>query len=67
MHAFRLICQVLFVIVQVAGFFMVLHQDVNGRTAKAPEGFVGVVSTVLIQAALMAMYWGAGFFDGWFR
>ncbi len=63
----RFACQVAATGLFVLGFFYVLYVDINGREAKAPGGFGAVVSTFIIQAVILALYWGAGVFDGWFR
>lgn len=64
----RLACQIVVTLLTIAGFFMVIHKDVVGQREKPPEGFSGVVWTILIYAGTLALYWGAGCFDGgWFK
>ena len=44
-------------------FFVNLYRDVNGRPAKEPKGFEGIVSTVISTAIIVVIYYLAGAFN----
>ena len=51
------ICLLVFVAV---AFFVNIYRDINGRPAREPEGFSGVVTTILATAFALALYYFAG-------
>lgn len=55
--------QILIAVIWIVGLFFNLYHDVNGRTAKEPEGFSGVVSTIVASSILAAIYYYAGAFS----
>lgn len=57
------ICQWLLVVMLVGTFFTCLRSDFYGRDAKAPGGFTGAVSTILVMMLLTLIYWQAGAFS----
>lgn len=46
----------------VLGFFLNLFWDIEGRPAKSPTGFVGVLGTLVMYALLAWLYYTAGIF-----
>ncbi len=54
-------CFILLII--IVSFFMHLNYDINGRPAKEPKGFNGVVSTVVSIAITVIIYYIAGAFS----
>lgn len=39
-----------------------LYNDVNGRPSRPPEGFLGVLSTIIVYSFLVWLYYMAGLF-----
>lgn len=54
--------QITIVILLALGFLVHLHWDVEGREAKAPAGYGGVLGTVIIYAFHAFLYYKAGLF-----
>jgi len=58
-----LIAQWILVALLVANLLLGLYRDINGRPAKEPEGFSGVVGTLIAVALTVILYWYAGAFS----
>lgn len=56
-------CQIIILFLFVVGFLATLRVDINGRKAKAPEGFGGTVMTIVLFAAQLIIYYYAGAFS----
>ena len=59
----RTACQWILTVLTVISTLRLLYQDINGRKATDPTGFVGVVTTLVITIAVGFIYYGAGVFD----
>jgi hypothetical protein len=56
----QVICQWLLLIQLIAGFFVMVYQDFNGRKAKPPEGFSGFIGSIIGQTLICAVTYFAG-------
>lgn len=56
-------CKIIILSSLLAGFVMTLYRDCNGSKAKEPQGFAGVIGTVIVYAIMAAVYYGAGLFS----
>lgn len=56
-------CQWMLILLNLVGFINMLYVDVNGRKAKAPEGFYGVLGTIIATTFVALLFWGAGAFS----
>ncbi len=54
--------QIIIVCFFVLGFFINLYWDVEGREARQPSGYTGVLSTVILYAIMTFVYYKAGMF-----
>jgi hypothetical protein len=59
-------CQIVLTALMAASVLIMIYRDINGAPAKSPEGFAGVVGTIVTYAGTMALWWGSGAFDHWF-
>lgn len=57
------LAQCLLIGLLILGFFANLFWDVNGKAAKEPEGFAGVVGTIVIYTIIVFLYHKAGLFS----
>lgn len=60
-------CQTVWVLLMVGGFLANVYWDINGRPAREPSGFAGVVGTIVIYALSIAMGFGAGVYQEFFK
>lgn len=56
-------CQIIILILLAIGFISSLRVSRNGRPAKEPDGFVGVLLTIIVAAVFFTIYWKAGAFS----
>jgi len=56
-------CQIVFVVMQVLGFFQMVYFDFNGREAKRPSGFPGFIASCIVIVIGVAMAYGAGMYS----
>jgi hypothetical protein len=56
-------CQIIIAILFWVGFFYTIYTDINGRKARGPQGFIGVVSTIVLYFLYAIMYYKAGAFS----
>lgn len=47
----------------VTNFLAMIHRDIEGRPAKEPQGFSGVMASFVAFAILVGLFWGAGLFS----
>ena len=47
---------------QIASTLVMIHYDYQGRPARKPLGFPGVVGTLLVNAGVMWVFYKAGLF-----
>lgn len=59
----QLIAQILVIVLVTVNFLGNLYIDVNGRKAKEPKGFEGIISTLLATAIIITVYYFAGAFN----
>jgi hypothetical protein len=55
--------KIIIVILAGLGLLINLYWDVEGRPAKAPAGFGGVLSTLIVYVGLAFLYYYAGIFN----
>jgi hypothetical protein len=63
----KLACQIAYLALAVSSLFTNIYWNVNGRKASEPTGFSGIVTTFIVYGATVALYWGAGMYEGFFR
>jgi len=56
-------CQVTLMVLLGVSALQLLYRDVNGRKAAPPQGFSGVVVTLLLTALVALIYYKAGAFS----
>lgn len=59
----QLICQWLIAFNMLFTLFALIKIDIEGRPAKTPLGFVGIVGSFIAVAILVAVYYFAGSFS----
>jgi hypothetical protein len=56
-------CQIVIMVLLLAGLLNALHRDINGIKARPPLGFAGVIISLTITALMAWVYWKAGAFS----
>lgn len=59
----KTVCQALVAALFIASLFINIYWDVNGKAARKPRGFRGVVETIVIMTIFVLVYWQAGAFS----
>ena len=62
----KLTAQILIICFMFINFFRMLYTDINGRPAKEPKGFEGIVTSFLALALVIIIYYFAGAFSSIF-
>lgn len=57
------IYQILITVFLIIGFFATIYWDIEGRAAREPAGFKGVVVTIILYAVIFLLYYKAGLFS----
>ena len=56
-------CQIVIALLWVAALLIGVHKDIHGVKARPPNGFSGVVISLVVSALMAYVYWKAGAFS----
>lgn len=59
----KLMCQIVLLLLMAISMLFNMRNDINGRPAKEPDGFFGVVITMIVMAILIFIFYHAGAFS----